>query len=280
VVSIDMGSWGARFRGLAFARRPGRDTATSISLTFDDGSATNVTAASLLAEHGMRGTFYVNTSTVDTEGHVSWANLDAMAAQGHEIGGHALEHVDLTRVGTAEARRQVGDDRATLTARGFAALSFAYPFGEFNAAVERIVRDCGYLSGRGAFGLRNITAPDDRRRYALPIPPRNPFAIPTPCCIRADTPLAALQSYIVHAEREGGGWVPITLHRVCDDCHGDPATSLRLATFAGLLAWLEPRASRGTVVRTVADVIVPHALRKRRFRLTREAALRLLPSPR
>jgi hypothetical protein len=78
-------------------------------------------------------------------------------------------------------------------------------------------------------------------------------------------PLFALQNYIIHAENDGGGWVPLTLHRICDDCGGDmPAPSTSLATFEGLLAWLKPRASRGTVVRTVADVIAATAARATR----------------
>jgi peptidoglycan/xylan/chitin deacetylase (PgdA/CDA1 family) len=248
--------------------------ATVISVTFDDGWADNVTAASLLRDYGMRGTFYVNTNTVGTSAHLSWAQLAAMEADGHEIGGHALDHVDLTGVDAREAHRQILDDRARLTARGFAASSFAYPFGAFNSTVEHIVRDSGYASARGAFGLRkigyasarsalrlrSITARRDSRPYALPMPPPNPFAIVTPCCITADTPLSALQNYIKRAEDAGGGWVPLTLHRICDDCGGDaPAPSMSPATFERLLAWLEPRASRGTVVRTVADVIAATA---------------------
>ena len=261
--------------------------ATVISVTFDDGWADNVTAASLLRDYGMQGTFYVNTNTVGTSAHLSWAQLAAMEADGHEIGGHALDHVDLTGVNAREAHRQILDDRASLTARGFAASSFAYPFGAFNSTVEHIVRDSGYASARGAFGLRrigyasarrafgvrkieypsargalrlrSITARRDSRPYALPIPPPNPFAIVTPCCITADTPLSALQNYIMRAE-EAGGWVPLTLHRICDDCGGDaPAPSMSPATFERLLAWLEPRASRGTEVRTVADVIAATA---------------------
>lgn len=274
-------SWISWKMGLRFglASRAAREAATVISLTFDDGWAEDVTAASLLAAYGMRGTFYVNTGTVDTDGHVSWAELAAMAAEGHEIGGHALTHVDLTTVDTAEAHRQVGDDRTNLTARGFAAFSFAYPFGAFNAEAQRIVRGCGYLSARGASGLRNITAQNDSRRHALAIPPPNPFALPTPCCIRSHTPLTALQNYIVHAERGGGGWVPLTLHRIGDDCGGDaPAPSMSPATFEGLLAWLKLRARRGTVVQTVADVILRQPGRRRRslswVPAEREAAVR------
>ncbi len=134
---------------------------TVISMTFDDGWANNATAASLLAGYGMRGTFYVNTNTVGTSGYLTWAELAAMDARGSEIGGHSLDHADLTSLDSVEARRQVGEDRASLTARGFDALSFAYPFGESNSAVQRLVRDCGYQSARGAFGLRNITARRD-----------------------------------------------------------------------------------------------------------------------
>jgi peptidoglycan/xylan/chitin deacetylase (PgdA/CDA1 family) len=225
---------------------------TVVSITFDDGTADQNAARSILAARGMNATFYVNTGQIGTSGFLSWSDLAALNADGNEIAGHTLDHVDLTAVSSTEARRQVCDDRTNLTMRGFIAPSFAYPYGEYDATVKTIVRECGYVSGRAAFGLRNITATNDSRPYAGRIPPPDPYAILTPCCINSTTTLSSLQNYITQAENNGGGWVPFVLHRVCDGC-GDP--SISPATLAALLDWLQPRASHDTVVRTVSQVL-------------------------
>jgi peptidoglycan/xylan/chitin deacetylase (PgdA/CDA1 family) len=231
---------------------------TVVSLTFDDGWADQYTnARSILAAHRMQATFYVNSNRINTSGFLTWTQLEALHADGHEVGGHTLDHVDLTEVSAEEARRQVGDERAMLVRHGFRVRSFAYPYGAYNARAESIVQDCGYASGRAAWGLCNLDAASvDSRPAAGNIPPKDSYAVPTLCCIRSTTSLAALRDHIVRAENgPRSGWVPLVLHRVCDDGGDRPAQSIRPAMLDSLLDWLETRAANGTVVRTVADVI-------------------------
>ena len=231
---------------------------TVVSLTFDDGWADQYEhARPILAAHGTKATFYVNSNRINTTGFLTWAHLEELHADGHEIGGHTLDHVDITELPVEEARRQVGDDRAALIDRGFEAQSFAYPYGAHDAVARSIVRDCGYTSGRAAWGLRNLDGLNgDSRPVAASIQPEDLYGIPTACCIRSTTPLANLQSQIVNAETRGGrSWVPLVLHRVCDDGGDHPAHSISPATLDRFLDWLQARDANGTVVRTIADVI-------------------------
>jgi hypothetical protein len=56
------------------------------------------------------------------------------------------------------------------------------------------------------------------------------------------------------AEGGGGGWLPWCFHGICDDrCPGE--NSLSPAAFDAFLDWLAPRTTKGTVVRTVAQVM-------------------------
>jgi peptidoglycan/xylan/chitin deacetylase (PgdA/CDA1 family) len=229
---------------------------TVVSLTFDDGWDDQYATVSTLAAHGMKGTYYVNTGDTGESGHLSWEQLVAMDAAGHEVTGHTLDHVDLVTVGATEARRQICEDRQNLLTRGFIAKSFAYPFGSYDTTAKSLVRDCGYGSGRGAFGLRNITSTTDTRPFASTIPPPDPYEILTPCCIRSDVTLTQLQNYIIGAENNGGGWVPLVLHRICANCGGDdPAPSVTPTQFQAFVDWLAQRSTQGTVVRTVAQVM-------------------------
>ena len=72
------------------------DRTAAVSLSFDDGTRTQrELAASILAEHGLRATFYVNPQgTTPTapdweQAMQPWARL---SRAGHEIGNHTLTH--------------------------------------------------------------------------------------------------------------------------------------------------------------------------------------------
>jgi peptidoglycan/xylan/chitin deacetylase (PgdA/CDA1 family) len=240
-----------------------------VSLTFDDGWDNQQNAYSMLAAHGMRGTFYVNSPKIEQSGYLTWAQLTTFNAAGNEIGGHTLTHPDLTTLTATQAQHEICDDRTNILGHGFVVPDFAYPGGFYDSTngagtldASSIVRGCGYASGRGAYGLHNITATSDTRKYATAIPPANLYKILTPCCINhasfgGSTPTAAaLESYVQHAQTETSpnpGWVIFVFHRVCDNCGDDsPAPSISPSEFNAFLDWLQ---SSAAVVKTVAQVI-------------------------
>ena len=61
-----------------------------------------------------------------------------------------------------------------------------------------------------------------------------------------------MQSYVTQAENNGGGWVVLVIHSVCDGCDSLSVSVPRLTQF---LDWLQPRASIGTVVKTQNEVM-------------------------
>lgn len=222
---------------------------TVVSLTFDDGRAVQYAARAPLAAHGMRGTFYVNSGLVDPDTggyYMTWAQLQDLAADGNEITGHSLTHADLTQLQSAELRHEVCDDRTNLLDHGFSpVLSFAYPYAEYNATVQAMVRECGYTSARGVGGSACSGCP-----FAEAIPPFDPYATLTPDDITNRTSLATMQSYVTRAEQNGGGWVQLVFHDV------GTSQGVSLSQFTAFLDWLQPRAAaNGTVVKTVNEVI-------------------------
>ena len=220
--------------------------ATVVSLTFDDGRASHDVAGRILGDHGLRGTFYLNSGLIGRPRHLNWEQVDALAGAGHEIGGHTVSHPNLTSIPAEEARREVAADREELLDRGHAATTFAYPFGEGHAdrAVRDAVETAGYVVARRAWGLQVRGRPD-----AETIPPGDPWAVRTPDGVRADTTLDALKGMVRTADRKGGGWIPVVFHDVGEGW-GDDWT-IAAETFDALLGWL---AQRGTPVRTVAEV--------------------------
>ncbi|NYI04745.1 polysaccharide deacetylase family protein [Allostreptomyces psammosilenae] len=226
---------------------------TVVSLTFDDGSEDHyLHVLPSLREHGMTGTFYVNSGRVGAPGYLTAAQLRALAAEGHEIGGHTADHARLTELDEAERGHQICDDRAALLDLGLPVRNFAHPFGADSPEVRRQVARCGYNSARDIGG---IVSPGSCSgcRHAEPVPPPDRYGVRTPDSADERTTLATLQEYVLQAERNGGGWVPIVFHHVCDAC--SESLVITPETFDAFLDWLRPRAAAGTTVATVDGVI-------------------------
>jgi peptidoglycan/xylan/chitin deacetylase (PgdA/CDA1 family) len=228
-------------------------TNTVVSLTFDDGQASQRSVMDMLDAHGMRGTFYINSALVDTSSYyMTWAQIHEIYNAGHEIGGHTLHHTNLTTVNASTATTEVCNDRQAIIAQGLGPVtSFAYPEAAVNSTAEGIVKSCGYSSGRG---VGDLFGPDCPCPYAETIPPTDAYQLRTPGSAGTSTTLADLQAAVTNAETHGGGWVPLVFHGVCDNACTDVNTTT-VATFTAFLDWLQQRSSLGTTVRTVADVM-------------------------
>lgn len=213
-----------------------------VSLTFDDGQASQ----SSVGLRGLPATFYVNSAKIGSSSYyMTWEQVVARRAQGSEIGGHTLTHRRLSSLSDEAVRREVCDDRASIQAHlgdGVPApVSFAYPYGDYDADVQRIVRECGYTSGRGVAAVRTTEA----------IPPRDPYALRIFKAVTTSTTLKDLQAAVVRAE-SSGGWAIIVFHGVCDDrCAG--TYSINRATFNQFIEWLSQRST--VVVRPVGEVM-------------------------
>jgi peptidoglycan/xylan/chitin deacetylase (PgdA/CDA1 family) len=183
--------------------------------------------------------------------HMTWDQLQGLAEDGNEIGGHSLSHAHLKQLHGAELRREICQDRMNLRARGFAPVaSFAYPFTEHNTTVASMVRRCGYSSARWGGGIRAANCGDCP--FAETIPPKNPLVIRTPTDVNTKTTLAMMKRDVTQAEAHGGGWVVLVFHSICDACD---TLSIRPDQLTAFLDWLELRTSVGTVVKTHGEVI-------------------------
>ena len=103
----------------------------------------------------------------------------------------------------------------------------------------------GYTSGRTVSGVT------DRKVFGESIPPLDAFATRTPPNPKQGTTVATIESYVTAAESNGGGWVQLVFHHVCDQCDAYSITAANLETFA---AWLSERAPT-TVVMTTSQVM-------------------------
>ena len=226
---------------------------TIVSFTFDDGDATQYQVKELLARRGMRATFFLNSPKIGTGGfYLSWAQVDALAADGNEIAGHTLTHAALTDpvLTDAQKRAEVCDDRQNLVARGYDPVSFAYPTGASDATAQSILSDCGYLLGRRVGGIVSPSwCPACSSPFAESLPPENPLVVRTPSFGNGEMTLSAIQGVVTQAEKTGG-WVPLVFHGVCESAICGEGW-VRPSTLSALLDWLAARSANGTSVKTM-----------------------------
>ena len=226
--------------------------ATFVSLTFDDGTAGQTGAASILNAHGDDATFFVNSGTIGLPGYLTESDLQALAAAGHEIGGHSVTHPDLATLPADEVARQICDDRSQLLSWGFAVRSFAYPFASTTADVEAAVQACGYNSGRmlgdieSRFGCGGCG-------HSESIPPGDPYYTRALDQFDDRWTLQDMQDAVTDAETTGG-WLQFTFHDICTTSCGE--LSLPESMLDAFLTWMDTHsATHNTTIATVGDVV-------------------------
>jgi len=119
-----------------------------LSITFDDASISQHDLGLRAArDYGLVGTIFVVTSfagkatTQSGSWYLGWPKILKFRDAGWEIGSHSHTHPHLTQIGDSEVVAEIDTAKAIITARtGAAPVSFAPPFGDFNAGtVKRVL---------------------------------------------------------------------------------------------------------------------------------------------
>lgn len=157
---------GGRLRDLDALRSGGRVAHPLAFLTFDDGYADNCDVAlPLLREHEFTPIVFLLPRLVDEsmlrwpavveaiDHHpeamrpLTWAQVDAMAAEGAEFGAHSLNHAVLTALSDEELAQDLLDSRRRIAERVGACDVLAYPFGLWDLRVATAAVAAGYRYG-------------------------------------------------------------------------------------------------------------------------------------
>jgi len=234
---------------------------TTVSPTFDDGDRSHYRLRSMLSAHQVHATFYIPSGAVDAAeaGAMTWNQIRTLAADGHDVGGHTRDHVDLTAADTTFDYKwhQVCDDRARLQAQGLSPISFAYPVAAFNAEATRIVQGCGYQSGRSG-GSLEVGGP----LYSESVPPPEPYSFKAlGASYNGPITLKSLQDAVNGPAARAGGWVPMIFHQVCYSGAADFSTCMNgyrpvsNSTLNQFMNWVAANAGRGISIKSVAEVM-------------------------
>jgi peptidoglycan/xylan/chitin deacetylase (PgdA/CDA1 family) len=132
-------------------QRAGQSLEDLVVVSFDDGDASNLRSAELLAEAGIPCTVYVTASFVDTDGMLTTGQLRELSqVPGVEIGSHAHHHVRLDELSRPALVTELRDSRARLEDVVQAkVVGVAYPHGSYDRRVTSEAKSAGYTSGAG-----------------------------------------------------------------------------------------------------------------------------------
>lgn len=155
-------------------RRPLPNKVTSI--TFDDGYISIYEEAlPILKERKLPFTIFVNANSIAAKHplYMSWAQLKEVQEAGGVIANHSLNHDYLIRKldnenevdWLARIRKDINDNQQALIDNlGSAPKIFAYPYGEYNPELQKLIQQMGYV----AFGQQSGAANPYTGLTALP----------------------------------------------------------------------------------------------------------------
>lgn len=191
---------GIAYQIVGFPTELHAESGGSVTLTFDDGNASQFQyAAPLLASSAQKAVFYVNSGLVGRAGYMKWSQLATLKRDGHEIGGHTLQHVELPTVNEQQRNRQINEDFQRLSRRNLSPKNFAVPYGAYdNDTTAAVAKTYDSMRAFKNAGL-NIWPYNKYLLYVRPI--------------TNTTSVNEVLSWIDEAEAENA-WLVIVFHEV------------------------------------------------------------------
>ncbi len=153
-------------------RFPGGKSKT-LTLSYDDGVEQDVRLMKLMKQHGLKGTFNLNSGRFAEEGtvyppgtiHRPMTLQQAKALykdSGMEVAVHGLTHPFLEQLSPVQCTWEVVADRERLEKEfGTIVRGMAYPYGTYNDSVVECLRACGIVYARTVISSHSFALPSD-----------------------------------------------------------------------------------------------------------------------
>lgn len=148
------------------------DDRKQVAITFDDAyESAYSTAIPELEERGYPYTIFVNTDAIGSNGYMTWEQLEEVRDRsGVTIANHSEDHGHLARRPdesrndwTQRVENSLDTAQETLADRlGIDVPMFAYPYGEFDEALERKIKERDWLGYGQQSGAIGATSGDTR----------------------------------------------------------------------------------------------------------------------
>jgi peptidoglycan/xylan/chitin deacetylase (PgdA/CDA1 family) len=125
-----------------------------ICISSDDGLRNNLSAAAVLNKYGISACFFICPSIVgenDPEKisefarlrlhfppveFMTWAEVEALQSQGHEIGGHTMSHINVAATEPERLEAEIAGCHEVILQKCGSSDHFAYPYGRYGDFTE------------------------------------------------------------------------------------------------------------------------------------------------
>ena len=145
----------------------------ALTLSYDDGVEQDKRLVSLMAEHGIKGTFNINSGLYAEEGTVyapgtihrrmSKKDVDALyIPAGMEVAAHGYTHPYLDELPLPQLSEEIIKDKESLERQfGIFVRGMAYPYGRYNDRVVDVIRNAGIVYSRTVITTEDFDIADD-----------------------------------------------------------------------------------------------------------------------
>ena len=196
----------------------------AISLSFDDGwRSIYDNGLPILEKSGLKSTHYIISSCLDDEQFPRYMSMDHvrdLEKRGHEIGCHTVSHKHLLEESLGIIEEEIVLSKKFLEKRGFSVETLAYPYGEYNEEIIRVVQRAGFR------GARTIVEGFNTEIV-------NPFLLECQA-VKVKTSLADIKSWIDQAITNNV-WLILMFHQIDNEGREWSATPKMLAEITDYL---------------------------------------------
>lgn len=130
-----------------------------LTMSYDDGVAADRRLVPIFNRYGIRGTFHLNSGTLNTPGHIRSDEV-AELYRGHEVAVHTVHHPHLEALPGPAALAEIIQDRQNLeTLCGYPVRGMSYPFGSYSKETLQALRLCGIEYNRTTQATHTFALP-------------------------------------------------------------------------------------------------------------------------
>ena len=137
----------------------------ALTMSYDDGRIQDRRLVQIFNEHGIKGTFHLNSGRLGEENRIHPEEIPELY-QGHEIACHTVTHPTIARCPLPEAAAEVLEDRIALEKiTGTPVRGMSYPNGSCSEELIRLLPGLGIRYSRITGNSETFTLPQDPYRW-------------------------------------------------------------------------------------------------------------------
>lgn len=186
-------------------------TSPMISIDFDDGSfGTYKYGVPIMSALGLKGTYYLNGSVLDTKNYMTTAQIKNLVKTGNEIGSHGYYHTDSVTIDPLTYAQQTLQNKTLLQKISSQKInSFAVPFGSYDDSIVNVVTQ-HHDNLRDTSGALNYAYSFDTYHIHGKV-------------VTSDMTTSYIQS-LIQKTSDNHAWLILVFHDVSNTASSDPYT--------------------------------------------------------